>query len=83
MTTTQKNAVQKKPDQRNFSLPILVIAVGLILSILIFIFVFGHPSHFQEDGSPKEGDYLGIVHEGGFVVPILMTLLFTVIVFSI
>jgi biopolymer transport protein ExbB len=47
----------------------------------------GDPSHFQGGdnvkGHPIEGDYLGMVYKGGFVVPILMTCFSTVLIFSI
>jgi biopolymer transport protein ExbB len=46
----------------------------------------GNPSHFQGNdhaNSPLPGDFLGTIYKGGFIVPILMTLLLTVITFSI
>jgi biopolymer transport protein ExbB len=46
----------------------------------------GNPINF-EGGNPKghalEGNYLGIIYKGGFIVPILMTCVLTLIIFVI
>lgn len=63
-----------------------VIPVALIISIIIFKLVMGAPSNFQGSdpaNSPIPGNYFGTVYKGGFIVPILMCLLITVITFSI
>jgi biopolymer transport protein ExbB len=63
-----------------------VIPVALLVSIIIFLKVMGNPSNFQGNdpaNSPIPGNYLGTIYKGGFIVPILMTLLLTVIIFSI
>jgi biopolymer transport protein ExbB len=63
-----------------------VIPVAFIISEIIFATVMGDPSHFMgnnPNNAPIPGDFLGIIHAGGFIVPILMTLLLTVITFSI
>ncbi|AMR28365.1 flagellar motor protein MotA [Hymenobacter psoromatis] len=65
---------------------VIVIILAFVVSIIIFMFVLGAPSHYL-GGNPelaaKPGDYLGIVHKGGPIVPVLMTMLLCVIVFSI
>ena len=63
----------------------LVILVCAIFAVILFLFVMGSPSNFS-DNDPVNGhplNYLGTVYKGGFIVPILITLLFTVIVLSI
>ena len=62
----------------------LVILACLVVGICIFLFVMGNGSNFEggtTDGHPL--NLLGTVYKGGFIVPILMTLLLTVIVLSI
>lgn len=63
-----------------------IIFICLIVAIVIYTFVFGDPSHFQ-DGNPANhplpGDLMGTIYKGGFIVPIIQTLLLTVIVISI
>lgn len=58
-----------------------VILCCLIIAVLLFVFWFGNPVHFDEDGHPQ--DLWGTVYKGGFIVPILQTLFLTVIVISI
>lgn len=58
----------------------LVIVVCFVVAVLLFIFWFGSESHF-EDGHPV--DLWGTVYKGGVIVPILQTLLLTVIVLSV
>jgi biopolymer transport protein ExbB len=63
-----------------------VIPVALIIAILVFINVMGNPSNFMGNNpanAPIPGNFLGVIYKGGFIVPILMTLLLTVITFSI
>jgi biopolymer transport protein ExbB len=66
--------------------PYIVIPVLFVLALLVFNFVFGAPNHFVDGDRSKDplpGDYLGTIYKGGFVVPILLTLFFTTIVFTI
>jgi biopolymer transport protein ExbB len=58
---------------------IVTIPLALIVSVLLYIFVFGDPNNFNADHSPKEGNFFAIIHEGGVIVPILMTLFLTVL----
>lgn len=61
----------------------LAIVVCLLLGILIYNFILGNPSHFDAEGHPKAGDYLGMMYKGGFIVPILMAIFLIIITFSI
>ena len=63
-----------------------VIPVAFVISVIVFNTVMGDPSHFMgnnHNNAPIPGDFLGIIYKGGFIVPLLMTLLLTVITFSI
>ncbi|MES2278292.1 MAG: MotA/TolQ/ExbB proton channel family protein [Bacteroidota bacterium] len=63
----------------------LVIPICFIIALLLFLFVLGDPSHYKGgdvvNGEPT--DYFGTVHKGGVIVPVLMTMLLMLIVFSI
>ncbi len=59
----------------------LVIIACFIVAVCLFIFWFGHPMHFNEDGGPN--DIWGTIFKGGVIVPILQTLFLTVIVLSV
>ena len=58
----------------------LVILACLVVAVCLFIFWFGHESHFEE-GHPI--DLWGTIYKGGFIVPILQTLFLTVIVLAV
>lgn len=76
----------KKPQQKKSGitgLGLIVIIINLLISIAFYVFVAGDADNFTEDGHPKPGNYLGIIHEGGFIVPALFALFLTVIVFAI
>jgi len=65
--------------------PALTIPVLIAISVLSYIFILGDASHFldAEKHKPKPGDFFGLIHSGGVVVPILMTCFLCVLVFSI
>ena len=65
--------------------PALTIPVLIAISVLSYMFILGDASHFldAEKHKPKPGDFFGLIHSGGVVVPILMTCFLCVVVFSI
>lgn len=68
----------------------IVIPLALLVSILFYMFVLGDPANF-EGGDPIKGHPVeaepahtfGLIHKGGFIVPILITVNLLVIIFSI
>jgi len=68
----------------------IVIPMALVVSVLFYMFVLGNPANF-EGGDPIKGHPVehepahtfGIIHKGGFIVPILITVNLLVIIFSI
>lgn len=58
-----------------------VILICLVIAGALFLFWFGNAIHFDEDGNPI--DFWGVIHKGGYVVPIIQTLLLSVIVLSV
>src|SRR5476651_1271147 len=62
----------------------LTIPICIVVAILIYIFILGDPSHYTgADTSAEPTDYYGTVHRGGIIVPLIMSYLLIVIVFSI
>lgn len=81
-----KNKVNSKKGSNKIELPVVVILSALLIAILAYNFIFGDPSNFQgnnPDNQPIPGNYFGIVYKGGFIVPILMSLLLIVLTFSV
>lgn len=78
----------RKLKKRGFNLGFssLVIPIALVVAIVVFKFIMGNPENFQgnnPDNAALPGNYFGIVYKGGFIVPLLMTLLLTVITFTV
>ncbi|KAA6327230.1 biopolymer transport protein [termite gut metagenome] len=64
----------------------LVIIGCFIIAVVIFKFIMGDPSHFMNNdpnNHPMPGDFLGTIYKGGVIVPIIQTLLLTVIALSV
>jgi len=62
----------------------LAIPICIIISICIYVFILGDPSHYA-GGDVKEGDpdIFGTIHRGGILVPLVQSYVLMVIVFSI
>ncbi|MEI8085750.1 MAG: MotA/TolQ/ExbB proton channel family protein [Paludibacter sp.] len=64
----------------------LVMFACLVLAVLIYKFVFGSPANFlngDPNNQPLDGNLLGTIYKGGFIVPIIQTLLLTVLALSV
>ena len=62
---------------------LVAISICLGIGILIYVFILGDASHFDAEGHPKQGDYLGMMYSGGVIVPLLMAIFMVVVTFSI
>lgn len=76
--------MQKKSSSSSL-FPVLVIVVSFIISYCIFEFILGNSANFVdvERDKPKVGNLQGIMYKGGYLVPVILTMLLMVIVFSI
>ena len=97
--TAPKSAATLKPgtNVRGIKNAFLVIIACFVIAVCLFLFVFGHPSHFDVEGFEGASmwfadeaqskahpiDLIGTVFKGGIIVPILQTLFLTVIVLSV
>lgn len=64
----------------------LVIIGCFVVAICIYHFVFGNPANFMNNdpnNHPLPGNLLGIIYKGGIIVPIIQTLLLTVLALSV
>ena len=64
----------------------LVIPIAFVIALFVYFILMGSPSNFQgnnSDNLPLQGNILGLIYKGGYIVPILMTLLITVLTYSI
>ncbi|MDE6444250.1 MAG: MotA/TolQ/ExbB proton channel family protein, partial [Muribaculaceae bacterium] len=75
---------EKISNVRGIRNAFLVIIACAIVAVCIFLFGLGAPGNFEgNDNAGHPINLAGTVYKGGFIVPILMTLLLTVIVLSV
>jgi biopolymer transport protein ExbB len=83
--TKPTSPVKKESSSASGMFATLTIPICIIVAILIFIFILGDVSHYEggdvEKGTPT--DFFGRIHRGGNLVPVIMSYLLMVIVFSI
>ncbi len=93
--SNEQELVAKKKSGLN---PAIVIPLLFVVGICIYLFVLGSPSNFKPDDALKgvasvamsdieakklhPESFMGIIYMGGPIVPILITFMITVIVFS-
>jgi biopolymer transport protein ExbB len=61
------------------------ILIAFIVAYYLFVTVMGNPVNFEggnPEGHPLPGNYLGIIYKGGLIVPILMTCVLVLIIFT-
>jgi len=78
-----------KKTSGGFPLIVSALAIVICLGIGLFIYkgILGAPSNFEggdpDKGHPLNGNILGTMYKGGFIVPILIGFLLTVFAFAI
>jgi biopolymer transport protein ExbB len=81
---TQKQESKFKSMFAAFAIPVLI-----LVGILIYMFVMGNPGNFEGGDTNNHpvpegvGHVLGLIYKGGFIVPILLSLVLMCITFSI
>jgi len=84
--STQGHSAGKPKNANNFMINLLVVVSCVVVAILVYKFVLGSPNNFA-DGElrekPKAGNAMAMMYSGGFVVPILIGTLLTLICFII
>lgn len=64
----------------------IVIICCFIVAVCIFQFLLGNPSNFMNNdpnNHPLPGNFMGTIYKGGVIVPVIQTLLLTVLALSI
>lgn len=65
---------------------VLAIVISLIAGVIIYKYIFGDPGNFVDRdplGEPLEGNLMGTIYKGGFIVPILVAVNIIIIIFSV
>ena len=83
METTNK---KKSSGFKGIKSAWIVIVCCFILAVCIYQFVLGNPANFMNNdpnNHPLPGNFLGTIYKGGVIVPVIQTLLLTVIALAI
>ena len=84
MATKQNTASPKKSQGfQGVKAAFWIIVVCFILAVCFFKFFLGNSDHIGPNGEVIDGNIWGTIYKGGIVVPVILTLLFTVIALSI
>jgi len=81
--STTGHSVGKPKNSNNFWTNLLVVAACIVVSVLIFNFVLGSAGNFHDAEKHKPANFAGTMYSGGFVVPIIMATLLTLICFIV
>ena len=82
MAATQKPAPKKSSGFQGVRNAFWIIAAMFVVAVCIFKFVLGNPANFvgnDPEGEVLNGNMLGTIYKGGIVVPVLITLMLTVL----
>jgi biopolymer transport protein ExbB len=80
METNKQTTKKSKPNGISAA-PIILLCA--IVAFCFFQFICGNPANFDEKGHPISGNLFGTLFQGGYVIPIVMTLLLTVLVLAV
>lgn len=84
MTAAKNTPAKQQGSNSGAIFPLIAIPACFVLSTLVFLFVFGDPTHFVDNDPTKDplpGDYFGTIYKGGWVVPVLLGIFFVTVVF--
>jgi biopolymer transport protein ExbB len=88
MEKAEKKNVQKKKSGSGkigiSAFPIILLC--LVLAVVIYEYIYGNPSNFvnnDPNNHPLQGNLLGTIYKGGIIVPLIQTLLLTVLTLSV
>ncbi|MFM7663840.1 MAG: MotA/TolQ/ExbB proton channel family protein, partial [Bacteroidota bacterium] len=86
MSKTQNNGLKRTFSGFSAVVAFLAMAIALVAGIMIYQNVFGAPSNFVDNdpsGEPLEGNLLGVIYKGGFIVPGLVAINIIIVIFSL
>jgi biopolymer transport protein ExbB len=73
----------KPKNSSNFLVNLIVVVCCIVAGVLIYFLVLGNAGNFQDALKEKPKNFLGTMYSGGFVVPILMATLLTLLSFVV
>jgi len=86
MATTKTASPKKKQGFQGIRGAFWIIVICFLIAVCIYKFILGNPANFvngDTNGAVLNGNLLGTIYKGGIVVPVIHTLLLTVIALSV
>ncbi|MEN9523675.1 MAG: hypothetical protein RL065_2052 [Bacteroidota bacterium] len=88
MAENKSTSAPQQASGKNMSsmFAMIVIPAAFVVAFCLWKFGMGNGANFQggnNENAPLPGNFLGIIFKGGIIVPGLMTLLMTVLIFTI
>lgn len=77
------NRAGKPKNSGGMLINLVVVVACLVVAHLIFHLYMGHKDHFMDLEKHKPKDFFGTMYSGGFVVPILMSILLILLAFVV
>ena len=77
-TSTKKSGKPVKDYKTSVS-ALLIVGICIVVAHVFFYYYCGGAWNFDEKGHPLQGNIFGTLYQGGFVIPIVITLLLTVL----
>jgi len=71
----------KPKNSSNFMVNLIVVVACIVVGYVVWKFVLGSDSNFLDAEKAKAKNTFGLMYQGGFVVPILLATLFTLLSF--
>ncbi|GHU95057.1 flagellar motor protein MotA [Bacteroidia bacterium] len=82
-SAAKKPKEKKVKDYKTNVSAFLIIIICLIVAHSFFYLICGGSWNFDEKGHPIDGNIFGTLYQGGFVIPIVITLLLTVLALGV
>ncbi len=85
-SATQGTHAGKPKNSSNFLINLVIVVACIVIGYVTWKFVLGSPSNFTDGetrAKAKDGNPLGLMYQGGFVVPVLLATLFTLLCFVV
>ena len=76
---------QSLKDALSSVFAVSALLIALAAAVFIYMFIMGNPANFvggNPDGHPLPGNFLGVIYKGGVIVPLLITGILVLLIFT-
>lgn len=76
---------QSLKDALSSVFAVSALLIALAAGVFIYLFIMGNPANFvggNPEGHPLPGNFLGVIYKGGVIVPLLITGIVVILIFT-